>query len=64
MAQIMVAEDDQSINELIVRNLKLVGHSYFQAFNGIEAVKIASETPVDLILLGVMIPGMDGFVVI
>lgn len=64
MAQILVVEDDQAINELIVRNLKLVGHSYLQAFNGIEAVKIASENIVDLILLDVMLPIIDGFEVI
>ncbi len=64
MAHILVVEDDQAINELIVRNLKLVGHSYIQAFSGIEAVKIANETPVDLILLDVMLPGIDGFEVI
>ena len=61
MAQILVVEDDLSINELIVRNLKLVGHSYLQAFDGIEAVKMASENLIDLILLDVMLPGMDGF---
>ena len=64
MAKILVVEDDQAINELIVRNLKLVGHTYLQAFNGVEAVKIVSESPVDLILLDVMLPGMDGFEVI
>lgn len=64
MAKILVVEDDQSINELIVRNLKLVGHSYAQVFNGIDAVKIATENPVDLVLLDVMLPGLDGFEVI
>jgi len=64
MAKILVVEDDQSINELIVRNLKLVGHSYEQVFNGIDAVKIATENPVDLVLLDVMLPGLDGFEVI
>ena len=64
MAQILVVEDDPSINELIVRNLKLVGHSYLQAFDGTEAVRIASESPVDLILLDIMLPKMDGFEVI
>jgi len=64
MALILVVEDDHSINELIVRNLKLVGHTYLQAYNGIEAVALATGAPVDLILLDVMLPGMDGFEVI
>jgi DNA-binding response OmpR family regulator len=61
MARILVVEDDHDINELIVRNLKLVGHSYLQAFDGTEAVKAATENNVDLILLDVMLPEMDGF---
>jgi len=64
MAQILIVEDDQDINDLIARNLKLVGHSYLQAFDGMEAVKMARENPVDLILLDIMLPGMDGFEVI
>ena len=64
MALILVVEDDRSINELIVRNLKLVGHTYRQAFDGIEAVETATATPFDLILLDVMLPVIDGFEVI
>ena len=64
MALILVVEDDRSINELIVRNLKLVGHLYLQAFDGVEAVEIVSGTQPDLILLDVMLPEMDGFEVI
>ena len=64
MARILIVEDDRAINELIARNLKLVGHSYLQAFDGVEAVKSAADTPFDLILLDVMLPGMDGFEVI
>jgi DNA-binding response OmpR family regulator len=64
MAQILVVEDDRDINELIARNLKLVGHSFLQAFDGAEAVKAATENHVDLILLDIMLPKMDGFEVI
>jgi len=64
MALILVAEDDQTINELISKNLTLVGHSFIQAFTGTEAVKLATEHPVDLVLLDVMLPGIEGFEVI
>ena len=64
MAHILIVEDDKSINELIAKNLKLVGHTYIQVFNGIEAVAAASDNPVDLILLDIMLPGVDGFEVI
>ena len=61
MARILVVEDDQDINDLIARNIELVGHSYIQAFDGAEAVKAATENRLDLILLDIMLPGMDGF---
>jgi len=64
MANILIAEDDQDINDLIARNLKLVGHTYTQAFDGIEAITIAASAPFDLILLDIMLPGADGFEVI
>ena len=61
MARILIVEDDQDINELIAKNLKLVGHSYLQAFDGTEAIALAAKNHFDLILLDVMLPGMDGF---
>jgi two-component system, sensor histidine kinase and response regulator len=49
-------------------NLKVVGnffkdHNYRLAFasNGLDALEILCDTPVDLILLDVMMPEMDGF---
>ena len=64
MAHILIVEDDISINELIAKNLKLVGHSYYQAYNGTDAICDALENSFDLILLDIMLPGMDGFEVI
>jgi len=64
MALILIVEDDRDINDLIARNLKLVGHSYTQAFDGIEAINTASENDFDIILLDIMLPGIDGFEVI
>ena len=64
MAHILIVEDDKSINELIAMNLKLVGHTYTQVYDGRDAVRLALENSFDLILLDVMLPGMDGFAVI
>ena len=33
MAHILIVEDDIDINDLIAKNLKLVGHTYSQAFD-------------------------------
>jgi len=62
MAHILIVEDDRDINDLIARNLKLVGHTYKQVFDGITAT--IENGNFDLILLDVMLPGLDGFEVI
>ena len=64
MAHILIVEDDESINALIAKNLKLVGHSYAQVYDGVEAVDLVLENSFDLVLLDIMLPGMDGFEVI
>ena len=61
MASILIAEDEKSISELILRNLRLVGHSAAQAFNGAAALQMAESQSFDLILLDVMLPLMSGF---
>jgi len=54
MAHILIVEDDKSISELIAMNLKLVGHSYIQVFDGNEAIDAALVHSVDLVLLDIM----------
>ncbi len=61
MARILIAEDEKPINELIRRNLTLVGHAVAQAYNGTAAVELAESEPFDLVLLDVMLPGLSGF---
>ena len=63
MAYILVVEDDRAISDLIVRNLRLVGHTCAQAFDGISAMGMAEKKPADLILLDILLPGADGFTV-
>lgn len=64
MASILIVEDDKPINELIARNLKLIGHTCEQIYDGFHAVALANAKPFDLIVLDVMLPGQDGFEVI
>lgn len=61
MARILVAEDESKINDLICRNLRLVGHSPDAAFDGKEAMDAASRQEYDLLLLDVMLPFFSGF---
>lgn len=61
MANILIVEDEKSISDLIVMNLKLVGHVCRQVFDGEEAVSAMNEWQPDLVLLDVLLPYRDGF---
>ncbi len=64
MAEILVVEDEEIINELVRRNLSLVGHHCIGVLDGEEAVKEASSKKFDLIILDIMLPKLDGFQVL
>lgn len=62
--RILVVEDEAAIRDLITINLELVGYKVFTAEDGLKAKEFLEKNCVDLILLDVMIPGMDGFTLI
>lgn len=64
MARILIVEDEIPINNLIMRNLSLVGHECTQLYDGESAVKAIWDGKFDLVLLDVMLPGLSGFEVI
>lgn len=61
MAEILIVDDEEAINELLKRHLKLIGHQCEQAFDGKEALEKINERHFDLILLDVMLPYISGF---
>lgn len=61
MANILIVEDEYTINELIKRNLQLVGHKCHCVYDGIAALEEMQKDEYDLIILDVMLPGQDGF---
>lgn len=61
MANILIAEDEMGISNLIKMNLALVGHTCAQAFDGNSALNMANSFHFDLIILDVMLPGISGF---
>jgi len=61
MAHILIVEDEPEINNLIAKNLTLVGHQCKQVFDGNAALTESSAYKFDLILLDVLLPGIDGF---
>ncbi len=61
MADILIVEDDKSINELIRRTIEMTGHRGFSAFQGREALRSVEQKAPDLILLDMNLPDMSGF---
>lgn len=58
--RILVVEDEQDILELIRYNLARENYHVFCASSGEDAIKIVVSEPLDLIVLDLMLPGMDG----
>lgn len=57
---ILVVDDEQSIIDILVYNLKKEGYNTIEANDGVTAVEMALEKKPDLILLDIMLPKMDG----
>jgi CheY-like chemotaxis protein len=60
-ARILVAEDDEPSRELLVRILQRAGYEVVTAVDGREAVKVASDTEPDLVLMDLSMPAVDGW---
>ncbi len=61
MAAILIVEDETAINELVKRNLQLVGHRCSSVYDGKAAVDEIQNNTYDLIILDIMLPEYDGF---
>ena len=58
--RILLAEDEAPLRNLIRLSLETHGHTVFAAADGVEALQLFEKTPVDLVILDVMMPRMDG----
>ena len=59
--RILIVEDEQTLLETLIYNLKREGYSVEGVSGGREAVRTAREIQPDLIILDIMLPGIDGF---
>ena len=60
MKKILVVEDDNTIHKLIEETLKKENYLVKNAYSGTEALTIIKNDNIDLILLDLMLPGIDG----
>ncbi|NIK12566.1 response regulator transcription factor [Alkalibacillus almallahensis] len=61
MTNILIIDDDPYILNLVEVTLKDSGFFTYKAIDGFEALDIFEQTPIDLAIVDVMMPKMDGF---
>ena len=60
MANILVCDDDKDIVEAIDIYLTQEGYEVLKAYDGDEAIKVLKRNEVDLLIMDVMMPRLDG----
>lgn len=59
--RILVVEDQADIRSIVSKYLQIEGYELFEATDGFEALTIFGSNTINLVLLDVMMPGIDGF---
>lgn len=57
---ILVVDDDHDIADLVSIHLKGEGYNCFKAYSGKEAISVFESKDIDLAILDIMMPGIDG----
>ncbi|MFI5355259.1 MAG: response regulator, partial [Desulfobaccales bacterium] len=60
MKTILVVDDDEPIRLLLQEELQDAGYHVLTATNAREALKMVQEEALDLVILDIRMPGMDG----
>lgn len=59
--QILVVDDEVQLVELVAAYLEKENYTVFKAYDGLEIFRVLEKEQIDLIVLDVMMPKMDGF---
>lgn len=59
--RILVVDDEKLIRDVIIEYLKLEKYDYLEASNGMDAIEIVKHNDVDIIIMDIMMPKMDGY---
>jgi len=60
MKTILVVDDDEAIRTLLQEELEEEGYKVLIATNARDALKMVAAEPLDLVILDIRMPGMDG----
>ena len=61
MANILIVEDEKNMQEIIVEYMRRGGHTCFTADDGMDALLLLKNNSMDLMVLDIMMPYLDGF---
>lgn len=61
MSNILIVEDEKNMQDIISTYMHRGGHTCFTADDGIEALMVLKNNPMDLMILDIMMPHLDGF---
>lgn len=60
MASILAVDDSPSMRQLVSMTLRRAGHDVLLAEDGVDAIRVAADKDVDLVITDVHMPQMDG----
>lgn len=60
MPKILVVDDERLLVKGLKRSLEAAGYEVLVAYDGAEVLALLGRTPVDLVVLDIMLPGVDG----
>jgi DNA-binding response OmpR family regulator len=59
--RVLVVEDDKKMNEILVDYLESDGYQVYSARDGVEALNLFDHEKIDIVILDIMIPKLDGW---
>ena len=59
--RILVIEDEENLNDIITKKLKMEKYGVDSCFNGTDALDYIFSTEYDVVVSDIMLPGIDGF---
>ena len=61
MANILIVEDEKNMQEIIAEYMQRSGHVCYTADDGVDALMLLKNNPMDLMILDIMMTFLDGF---
>ncbi len=61
MSNILIVEDEKNMQDIICEYMHRGGHTCFTADDGVDALMLLKTNPMDLMILDIMMPHLDGF---